>query len=154
LSDNRRLIATRQAGYYLMTGIWPILHLRSFEGISGPKVDRWLVKTVGALIAVIGAVIGLATWRRRLTPEIELLAIGSAVSLAAIDIVYVARRRIRWVYLLDAAAEVGLVVSWINARRQSPDFGPPPPVCQQPRRRKAACAANAPIHSEPHMPMR
>lgn len=36
--------------YYLMTGIWPLLHIRSFVWMTGPKTDRWLVKAVGGLV--------------------------------------------------------------------------------------------------------
>ena len=115
-SELKRVIATVQSTYFLVTGIWPILHIRSFEWVSGPKVDRWLVKTVSALITVIGATIGLGASRRRVTPEIELLAAGSAVSLGLIDVIYVARRRIRWVYLLDAIAEFALAAAWTLTR--------------------------------------
>ena len=104
-----------------MTGIWPLLHIRSFEWVSGPKLDRWLVKTVSVLISVIGGTMGVAARRRRITPEIELLAVGSAIGLAAIDTIYVARRRIRWVYLVDAVAELGLAAAWLNAHGQRPD---------------------------------
>ena len=117
-SELRRLVAFGHAGFFLISGLWPILHIRSFEWVSGPKVDRWLVKTVSVLIVVIGSVMGLAAWRRRLTPEIEALAIGGSAALAAIDVIYVARRRIRWVYLLDALAELGWVAAWLFTRRQ------------------------------------
>jgi hypothetical protein len=113
----RRKVAQVQSSFFVITGLWPLLHIRSFEWISGPKTDRWLVKTVGALIAVIGAVIGLAASRKRVTPEIEALGAGSALALASIDVVYVAKRRIRWVYLLDAVAEGALAVAWGLARR-------------------------------------
>jgi|SRR4051812_1895538 len=114
----RRKVAQVQSSFFVITGLWPLLHIRSFEWISGPKTDRWLVKTVGALIAVIGAVIGLAASRQRVTPEIEALGAGSALALASIDVIYVAKRRIRWVYLLDAVAEVGLAVAWGFVRRK------------------------------------
>ena len=45
-----RLLAF-QSGYYGVTGIWPILHLPSFEAITGPKIDDWLVHMVGLLAA-------------------------------------------------------------------------------------------------------
>src|SRR5215212_885809 len=44
-----------QAIYYLVTGLWPFVSIRTFEAISGPKRDDWLVKTVGALVSSIGA---------------------------------------------------------------------------------------------------
>ena len=117
----KRLVALAHAGYFLITGTWPLLHIRSFEWVSGPKVDRWLVKTVSLLISVTGAVVGLAAWRRRITPEIEALAIGSGLSLAAVDIVFVARRRIRWVYLVDAVAEIVLAAAWLMTARSQVD---------------------------------
>jgi hypothetical protein len=46
--------ATTQAAYYLMTGLWPLFHRRSFEAVTGPKTDYWLVRTVGVLVAAIG----------------------------------------------------------------------------------------------------
>jgi hypothetical protein len=105
--------------FYLITGLWPLLHKRSFQAVTGPKIDWWLVKTVGTLIAVIGAALGLA-WLRRDSddptprPETVLLAAGSAVGLAAIDVGYAGlRRRIRPVYLLDAIAELGLAAVWL-----------------------------------------
>ncbi|MBV8580277.1 MAG: hypothetical protein JOZ86_06540, partial [Candidatus Eremiobacteraeota bacterium] len=39
------------AAYYLATGLWPLLDMRSFELVTGRKTDRWLVKMVGALAA-------------------------------------------------------------------------------------------------------
>ena len=117
---SRRSVAYVQAAYYGPSGVWPIISLRSFEWITGPKVDGWLVKTVGALVSVVGGVLGLAAHRRRLTPQMELLALGTALSLAAVDVVTVSRRRIRRVYLLDAAANLALVAAWLLARRDEP----------------------------------
>src|SRR5690606_40344593 len=55
--------------------------------------------------------------RRRVSPEVRLLAVGSAAGLAAIDVVYVARRRISLIYLLDALGEVILIGAWVAAMR-------------------------------------
>jgi hypothetical protein len=110
-------LAIGQSAYFLVTGIWPLIELRTFEAISGPKVDDWLVKTVGVQVGVVGGVLALAANRQRVTPEVELLAIGSALGLAAIDVVYVSRRRIRPIYLLDAVVELGFVAGWVVARR-------------------------------------
>ena len=66
-----------QGGYYLVTGVWPLVHLASFEAITGPKVDDWLVRMVGLLAAVIEATL-LAAARGTRTREIYVLSIGSA----------------------------------------------------------------------------
>lgn len=105
-------LALGQSAFYVISGVWPILHIGSFQKITGPKTDLWLVKTAGTLIAVIGSVIGLAGYRRKVSPEIGLLAVGCAAGLAAIDVVYVAKKRISPIYLLDALAEGGLIALW------------------------------------------
>ncbi|MDQ3657457.1 MAG: hypothetical protein M3457_20570 [Chloroflexota bacterium] len=106
------------AAYDLVTGIWPIVDIRSFQKVTGPKADLWLVKTVGLVVTVIGAVIGSAGIRKRITPEVAGLAIGSSAALAAIDVVYVGKGRISPVYLLDVLMSVVLVGGWTLAIRR------------------------------------
>lgn len=110
--EQRRLLALGHGIYWVVSGIWPILHLRSFEAVTGPKVDKWLVKAVASLITVIGAGLVQGGRNRRVTPELETIAVGSALGLTAIDVVYVAKRRISPIYLLDAVVHTALVVAW------------------------------------------
>ena len=118
-----RALALGQGAYYLGTGLWPLLHLRSFEAVTGPKPEGWLVKTVGALISVVGATALLAAVRRRASPELRLLAGGSALSLGVVDVVYPAKGRISPIYLADALPELALVLGWsvsaIRAHRRA-----------------------------------
>src|SRR5437764_14959162 len=102
-------LLTIQGLYFAVTGVWPLVHLESLEAVTGPKTDHWLVQTVGVLITVIGAVLLLAAYRRRLSAEVVLLAVGSAAALAAVDVVFVGRGVIPPIYLLDAAAEAVLI---------------------------------------------
>jgi len=112
---NRSQMALAQGAFYAVTGIWPILHMRSFEAVTGPKTDRWLVKTVGGLLTVAGVALWQAGRQRRVTPEMVGVATGSAAVLTAIDVAYVSKGRISPVYLLDAVAEVGLIGGWAFA---------------------------------------
>jgi hypothetical protein len=110
-----------QGAFYLTTGLWPLVSLRTFERVTGPKTDRWLVKTVGVLVTVIGAVLLVAGRRRRVSDEVALLAVGSAAGLGGIDSIYSLRGRISTVYLLDAVAEFVLMVGWMRVgRRHAP----------------------------------
>ncbi|HEX3555098.1 MAG TPA: hypothetical protein VIA62_17885 [Thermoanaerobaculia bacterium] len=106
------LAAWLQGIYFLGTGLWPLLHMPSFLAVTGPKVDLWLVKTVGVLIAVIGVTLLAGARRRTVGPELILLAVGSVASLAGVDLVYALAGRISGVYLLDAVAEASLIVLW------------------------------------------
>lgn len=105
-------LAIGQGAFYLATGLWPIVHLRSFEAVTGDKTDDWLVKTVGAMITVAGAAMLSAGLRGRVTPEIGMLAAGCAAALGAVDVIYTVKRVIPPIYLADAAVEAGLVAAW------------------------------------------
>ncbi len=116
-SDRQRAVALLQTSYYLPTAIWPLVGIKSFEKLTGPKTDDWLVQTVGVLVGVIGGTIGTAGVRRRVTPEIEGLAVGTALSLAAADVLFVSRGRVGRIYLLDALANCAITAGWLWARR-------------------------------------
>ncbi len=107
-----RFMAAVQGLYYVATGAWPFIHLASFLAVTGPKTDIWLVYTVSVLILVIGMVVLAAAWTNRVSGEVIVLAVGSAIGLTGIDVVYVLRDVISEVYLLDAIAEVLLIAGW------------------------------------------
>src|SRR5687768_11374561 len=86
------VVAFVQGVYFLVTGVWPLAHMRSFLAVTGPKVDLWLVKTVGVIVGVIGLVLLAAAWSGRVTPEVAGIAVGSAAGLGTVDVVYVAKR--------------------------------------------------------------
>jgi len=109
-------IPVLQGLYFLATGIWPLLSMRTFEAVTGPKVDRWLVKTVGVLVAVIG--VSLLADARRPSRGSQVLGVGSAAALAGVDVVYSLRGRISKIYLLDAVLEALLVTLWVVGGRR------------------------------------
>jgi hypothetical protein len=114
-----------QAIYFAVTGIWPVVDLDSFQKITGPKPEGWLVKTLGALITAVGAALWVGAQRERPSRETKVLALGSAAFLGASDLWYAGpRRRISPVYLADAAAQAAIVCGLLVASdgsRSSPD---------------------------------
>jgi hypothetical protein len=119
LARAERGLAWGQGGLYVATGVWPILHMRSFEAVTGPKRERWLVRTVGVLVTVLGATLAFGAARRRVTPELRLLGAASAVALAGVDVWYAGvRRRISPVYLADAVVELALAAAWAACARR------------------------------------
>ncbi|MFP2924503.1 hypothetical protein ACLESO_04665 [Pyxidicoccus sp. 3LG] len=109
-----------QGAYFLVTGLWPIVHLRSFAWVTGPKPEGWLVKTVGGLVGVIGATLLAAHRRGRVTPEIRQLATWSALSLLVVDVYYAGKRRISPLYLGDAVIEAVLIAAQWRASADVP----------------------------------
>jgi len=111
-----RALATVQSAVFVATGLWPVVHMASFEAVTGRKRERWLVQTMGVLIASVGAALAIGA-RRGVRSETVALGVGSAAALGACDIVFVARRRISPVYLVDAVMEATFVVAWLVMRR-------------------------------------
>jgi hypothetical protein len=107
-----RSLTVAQGAYFAATGIWPIVHMPSFEAVTGPKVDKWLVRTVGVLVGVIGGVLVAAGARGKVSGEVAALAIGSAVGLGVIDTMYATRGRVSRIYLADAALEAAVAAGW------------------------------------------
>ena len=111
-------VAAAHAVFYVGTGVWPLVHRPSFERVTGPKTDFWLAQTVGVLVTAVGA--GLAQslmTKREVAPEVRTIACASALGLALVDLVFVARRRVSPIYLLDAAAEAALIAGWAHTNR-------------------------------------
>lgn len=113
-----RLVLLGQAGYYLVTAVWPWVHLDSFEAVTGEKTDDWLVRTVGALIGVVALAIGTAAWRRERSAAVLVLAIGSAAVLGLVEAGYAAIGRISPIYFADAAVEAAIIAGIILGLRR------------------------------------
>jgi hypothetical protein len=110
-----------QGTYFLLTGVWPLVHIRSFIWVTGPKTDHlptgleadhWLVMTAGVLITAVALALLVAAWSGRHSAEIVTLAIGASLGLAAIDLIYVSRGVIAPIYLVDALIQALLIGGW------------------------------------------
>src|SRR5688500_15920806 len=82
-----------QGTYYLLTGIWPLVSIRTFQLVTGPKTDHlptgreadhWLVMTAGVLITSIALPLVIAAWRGRAPAEVIVLAVSAAIGLTCI----------------------------------------------------------------------
>jgi hypothetical protein len=109
-------LAHAQGAFNLVSGSWPLLSMRTFEAVFGPKVDRWLVYTVSGLLVTNGLA-QIVSARAGGVDAARSLGYGTAGTLLAIDLIYVPMGRIRWTYLLDAAFEAVWIGLWISARR-------------------------------------
>ncbi|SRR5579872_116473 len=100
-----------QAGYYLLSALWPLLSMNSFEAVTGPKTDLWLVRLVALLIVVIGLTLAGAVKAGRLPLEIVACALLSCIAFICVDTIYVFSGVISKIYLGDAVVELLLFVA-------------------------------------------
>jgi hypothetical protein len=116
LSDS--LVAPSQGAFYIVSGLWPLLHRRSFESVFGPKQDYWLAATVALLLVGTGTVQVMAPSTADGVASARRIGSATAGALASVDLVNVGRGRISPMYLVDAAAELGWL--WVWARTRTP----------------------------------
>jgi hypothetical protein len=110
-----RIIVVIQAVYYLLTGIWPIVSLRSFEAVTGPKTDDWLVQTVGVLAAAIGGTLLVGGWRQEPRGETLVLSVLSALSFTSVDLIFALSGTISRIYLADAVLQGSIIAALFAA---------------------------------------
>jgi hypothetical protein len=95
-----------QAIFFLVTGVWPLLDIKSFMKVTGAKIDIWLVKTVGVLVTSISIGLFVSYFLESISSGVATIAMLSALLLSGIDVYYTAIGRISRVYLFDALAEI------------------------------------------------
>jgi hypothetical protein len=117
-APSMRILVFLQGAYYLTTGLWPIVGMRSFEAVTGPKTDDWLVRMVGLLAAAIGATLLVGVMRG---PDRQTLtlAVLSAISFAAIDVIYALNGTISRIYLADAVIQAIAVTMVLATSRKA-----------------------------------
>ena len=97
-----------QGWYYLLGGLWPVLHLQSFEQVVGPKPDRFQTETTGALYAAIGVTL-LAGHRSAASGVYRL--VGGATAASSVAVVMRHRESLRAVCTADAALQAAFVAA-------------------------------------------
>ena len=108
-----RLLLWIQTIYYLVTAIWPIVHIESFMDVTGPKTDIWLVKTVGVLLIPISLCFLTHLLLKVDHRPVMVLAATSCTGFACIDFYYALNDVIDDIYLADGVIQLILLAGWI-----------------------------------------
>lgn len=109
-------LARAQGLFNVIGGAWPIVSLRSFEFVYGKKRDIFLQKTVGALLLSIGCVQLVHSENSEAEAVVKSLGLATAMSLLAIDLIYIPRGEMRKTYIQDALCEMGWIAAWTRLK--------------------------------------
>lgn len=107
-------VAAAHGAFNVVGGLWPLVHLRSFEWVFGPKADDWLQMTTGGLLAGAGLTQLAAVADPGGPKHARRIGLVTAATLLAVDLVYVPKGRLRPTYLLDAAMEAAWIAAWLR----------------------------------------
>lgn len=101
-----RYLVLFQGGYYFVTAMWPLVHLPSFERITGDKQDHWLVYTVSLMILASALVLLYASLiTSAIVPEVKILSISNCSFLMFVSTYFSLKGVIRKIYLAHASVE-------------------------------------------------
>lgn len=101
---------TVQAAYYLITGLWPLAHLKSFEALTGPKPDRFVVESTGLLFVATGATLATAAVNPAPGRPVRVLSVLTPIVSTFVTLRH--RPRVRAIYMVDAVAQCALA-TWV-----------------------------------------
>jgi hypothetical protein len=102
-----------QGIYYLATGLWGAVDIRSFMIVTGPKTDVWLIKTVSLLLSIAGITYLISAREKQLTIALKVLIPAVAGVLLFIDVYYNFKGIISNVYLVDGFIQFVFVLVWL-----------------------------------------
>ena len=108
-------VAVPHGVFNVAGGLWPLVHLRSFEWVLGPKTHVWLQRTTGGLLVSAGLAQLAAAPDPQGPAQARRIELCTALTLLAVDLVYVPMGRIRPTYLLDAAMQTGWIRTWLRS---------------------------------------
>jgi len=110
-------LAKAHGSFNVVSGVWPLVSMRTFEQVTGPKLDGWLVRTVAGLLISVGMAQLAAGNSADGLKVARVLGQGTAVTLGVIDVVYASSGRIRKIYLADALVESAWMALWSTSPR-------------------------------------
>jgi peptidoglycan/LPS O-acetylase OafA/YrhL len=119
----RRRVLVVQGCYYLLTGIWPLVHFNSFADAVALAINPFQAQVFGAVIAVVGG--SLIEAGRRGPPAAATTALGIAVAgaIAMVSLLWLPRQSATSALWIDLAIEIvfAVVLVLLYPKAQSPE---------------------------------
>lgn len=109
-----RLLIGLHAAYLLIGGAWPMVHMSSFEAVTGPKDEHWLVRSVAGILLVISITLFAQLGKGRIEYAAITTAMGASFVLAVVGFITVMAGVISPIYLADGAMHFFFFACWCH----------------------------------------
>jgi hypothetical protein len=113
-----RIAPLVKGALYLASGLWPLVHYRSFERATAPRAPAPLVKTFGAVVSLLGASLIVGALSRSSRGMARPLGAGTNLALAAVDTLYASRTRVRPAALVQTLGQLAMLGAWLAKERR------------------------------------
>jgi len=116
----RRWLLAGQGAYYVLTGLWPLVHFSSFATVMTLHINPFQAQAFGAVIAVLGGSLMDAARREPPGPFPTLLGAAVASAIALVSLWWLPRvsgTSLLWIDLvLEVAIAGGLILFYPRAQ--------------------------------------
>lgn len=110
-----RILIVVHGAYLLIGGLWPLVHMPSFEAVTGPKAEHWLVRSVAGMLVVIAVVLLVQLRKHRVEASAVVVAMGASLTLGVVGIITAAQGVIDPIYICDGTLHLLFVALWCGA---------------------------------------
>ncbi len=109
----RRTVMIAQGAYYVLAGLWPLVHFSSFSSILAMQVNPFQAQSFGAVLVVVGG--NLVEAARREPPGQSPTLLGAAVAgaIAVVSMVWLPRLAGFSGLWVDLVVEVAIAVALV-----------------------------------------
>ncbi len=109
----RRLVMIAQGAYYILAGLWPIVHFSSFSSVVAMQVNPFQAQSFGAVLVVVGG--SLVEAARREPPGQFPTLLGAAVAgaIAIVSMVWLPRIVGASGLWIDLVVEVAIAIALV-----------------------------------------
>ncbi len=120
----RRRVVQVQGVYYIVAGVWPLLHFSSYARFVVLDVNPFQAQAFSAVLIVIGAALIEATRHEPPGPSATLLGAATAGAIALVSLIWLPRLGVVSGLWADLIVEVAIAVILIVLYpRQPPERG-------------------------------
>ncbi len=120
----RRRVVLAQGAYYILAGVWPLLHFSSYARIVAVDVNPFQAQVFAGMLIVIGAALIEAARREPPGPFPTLLGAAVAGAIALVSLIWLPRLGVASGLWIDLIVEVAIAVTLILLYpRQPPERG-------------------------------
>ncbi len=117
----RRRVLLIQGGYYILAGLWPLIHFSSFTRFVAVDMNPFQSQVFAGLLVVIGAVLIEGARREPPGPYPTLLGAAVAGAIAVVSLMWLPRFAVATGLWADLALEVAfaLILILLYPRQQT-----------------------------------
>lgn len=124
LTPQMRALVVIQGSYYMVSALWPLIHIESYMWLVGPITDVWLAKTVATMVIAISITMFFHLILNTDSRPLILLGIATSLAFAYTDTYYTVNGTLSSIYFLDAAAEFLFLITWTVFAFRATDIRP------------------------------